>query len=92
MYLLNISFFFFSGNIIETAPETWGDCYNIRESTFYDEKSDVFSYAIILWRLFVELPSFYPESGPYPPLAGPKLRQEIRKVKYEYTGTTSAPA
>lgn len=32
-------------NIMETAPETW-------EGGVYDEKSDVFSYAIILWRLF----------------------------------------
>lgn len=30
---------------METAPETW-------EGGVYDEKSDVFSYAIILWRLF----------------------------------------
>jgi hypothetical protein len=33
-------------NFIETAPETWGD------TSFYDEKSDVFSFAVILWRLF----------------------------------------
>eukprot|EP00026_Physarum_polycephalum_P000182 Phypoly_transcript_00182.p1 GENE.Phypoly_transcript_00182~~Phypoly_transcript_00182.p1 ORF type:complete len:2033 (+),score=208.26 Phypoly_transcript_00182:30-6101(+) len=32
-------------NIMETAPETW-------EGNSYDEKSDVFSFAIILWRLF----------------------------------------
>ena len=33
-------------NITETAPETWVD------SCFYNEKSDVFSFAVILWRLF----------------------------------------
>lgn len=32
-------------NILETAPETW-------EGESYDEKSDVFSFAMILWRLF----------------------------------------
>jgi hypothetical protein len=32
-------------NIMETAPETW-------EGGNYDEQSDVFSFAIILWRLF----------------------------------------
>jgi hypothetical protein len=32
-------------NITETAPETW-------DGGFYDEMSDVFSFAIILWRLF----------------------------------------
>ena len=32
-------------NIVETAPETW-------EGGMYDEKSDVFSFSIILWRLF----------------------------------------
>jgi hypothetical protein len=32
-------------NITETAPETWGE-------GFYDEKSDIFSFAIVLWRLF----------------------------------------
>ena len=33
-------------NLTETAPETWAD------SCHYDEKSDVFSFAVILWRLF----------------------------------------
>lgn len=33
-------------SITETAPETWGDV------CFYDEKSDVFSFAVVLWRLF----------------------------------------
>jgi hypothetical protein len=32
-------------NIVETAPETWNGGH-------YDEKSDVFSFAVILWRLF----------------------------------------
>jgi hypothetical protein len=32
-------------NLIETAPETWGE-------SFYTENSDVFSFAIILWNLF----------------------------------------
>jgi hypothetical protein len=32
-------------NIFETAPETW-------DGGPYDEKSDVFSFAVILWQLF----------------------------------------
>ena len=32
-------------NFSETAPETW-------DGGIYDEKSDVFSFAVIMWRLF----------------------------------------
>jgi hypothetical protein len=32
-------------NVFDTAPETWGDSH-------YDEKSDVFSFAIIIYDLF----------------------------------------
>ena len=67
-------------NFNETAPETWGDFYNLKGSTSYDEKSDIFSFSIILWRLFIELRSpvivrAYPDN-----LMGPRLRQEIRAV------------
>ncbi len=69
-------------NITETAPETW-------EGGYYDEKSDVFSFSVILWRLFssednhglstLEDPyEFLKENGkPMPP---PKQREVIRKV------------
>lgn len=36
---------------METAPETWGD-EGITRSVMYDERCDVFSYAILLWCLF----------------------------------------
>lgn len=36
---------------METAPETWGD-EGITRNVMYDERSDVFSYAILLWFLF----------------------------------------
>eukprot|EP00026_Physarum_polycephalum_P002251 Phypoly_transcript_02256.p1 GENE.Phypoly_transcript_02256~~Phypoly_transcript_02256.p1 ORF type:complete len:947 (+),score=114.19 Phypoly_transcript_02256:323-2842(+) len=39
------------GNIAETAPETWGD-EGMTKGATYDERSDVFSFAILLWRLF----------------------------------------
>lgn len=67
------------GNIEETAPETWGDLYNIRRAVSYDEKSDTFSFAIIVWRLIVGLHSDYPQGSPYN-LYGPTLRKEIRNV------------
>lgn len=67
------------GNIEETAPETWGDSFILRSTVFYDEKSDVFSFSMILWRLFVGLNSTDPEGSPYS-LRGPHLRQEIRNV------------
>ena len=37
-------------NFAETAPETWGE-RSIKVAS-YTEKADIFSYAIILWRLF----------------------------------------
>lgn len=67
-------------NTEETAPETWGDYYSLRNTVRYDEKSDIFSYAIILWRLFVALDSTVDTlASPYS-LGGPLLRQEIRNV------------
>ena len=73
-------------NITETAPETWGDV------GFYDERSDIFSFAVILWRLFgsstlytenynaseSEDYAFVMENGRmFPP---PRIREVIRKV------------
>jgi hypothetical protein len=37
-------------NFAETAPETWGE--TALKTAFYTEKSDIFSYAIILWVIF----------------------------------------
>ncbi len=63
-------------SITETAPETW-------DGGNYDEKSDVYSFSIILWRLFGSDPTrdhfeFLKENG----RLGPGLRQQqlIRKV------------
>lgn len=68
-------------NFCETAPETWGDYYNLCESTSYDEKADVFSFGIILWRLFVELNSDE-EISAYPENLGEfELRRKIREVR-----------
>lgn len=69
------------GNYDETAPETWGDFYNLRCAVLYDEKSDIFSFAMILWRLFVGLHQQDPQASPYSS-SGPMLRQEIRKVLF----------
>lgn len=41
-------------NFVETAPETWGDMHNLCNTAVYDEKADIFSFAIILWRLLIE--------------------------------------
>lgn len=65
------------GNFEETAPETWGDYFNLRNAVSYDEKSDIFSFAIILWRLFVGQLS---RGSPYKS-SGPILRQEIKNVR-----------
>jgi hypothetical protein len=53
------------GNLIETAPETWGDEGHTK-GAMYDERSDVFSYAIILWRIFGVTPSIAPHSPSSP--------------------------
>ena len=76
-------------NCSETAPESWGDDTIIKSATAYDEKADIFSFAIVLWRLFVEMtrdmPSTSPggdkEGSPYPSVRNPmELRAAIRKV------------
>lgn len=41
----------------ETAPETWGDV------RYYDEKSDIFSFAVILWRLFGAISNYKDTNG-----------------------------
>lgn len=61
----------------ESAPETWGDSFSSTVS--YDEKADVFSFSMILWRLFVGLDSTNPEGSPY-------TRQEFRNVCAITTG------
>lgn len=71
-------------NYEETAPETWGDIYNLRNCVSYDERSDIFSFGSILWRLFIGLFSATPEDSPYKPLTGFALRQEIRKVNHSH--------
>ena len=66
-------------NFCETAPETWGDLYNLCGSASYDEKADVFSYAIILWRLF------YSDNSSGTDLYGDasvfEVRKKIREVR-----------
>lgn len=63
-------------NITETAPETW-------TGSHYDEKSDIFSFAIILWRLFGSAGQeteyhFLQQDGRF--LPPPKQRELIQKV------------
>jgi hypothetical protein len=55
------------GNLIETAPETWGDEGTVK-GAMYDEWSDVFSFIIILWRLFGAPPKT-PPASPSTPLS-----------------------
>jgi hypothetical protein len=54
------------GNLIETAPETWGDEGAVK-GAMYDERYDVFSFAMILWRLFGAPPKTPPASPCTPP-------------------------
>jgi hypothetical protein len=56
---------------METAPETW-------EGDPYDEKSDVFSYAIILWRLF----GTKAQNGAL--IASPNDEDDIDESEHEY--------
>lgn len=72
-------------NLLETAPETW-------DGGNYDEKADVFSFSIILWRLFGSSSQYcashedldrefwyLQKNGKFIP--PPKQREVIRKVK-----------
>eukprot|EP00026_Physarum_polycephalum_P000536 Phypoly_transcript_00537.p1 GENE.Phypoly_transcript_00537~~Phypoly_transcript_00537.p1 ORF type:complete len:1451 (+),score=177.67 Phypoly_transcript_00537:50-4354(+) len=60
------------GNLVETAPETWGD-EGLTKGAMYDERSDVFSYAIILWRLFgSNLPEPIDSSHSSSPMPSPR--------------------
>ena len=69
------------GNVEETAPETWGDGSNLKQATTYNEKADIFSFGIIMWRLFVGSRS-HDKVLPYPSCRGGnvQLRSEIHKV------------
>jgi hypothetical protein len=56
-------------NFAETAPETWGE--TAIKAANYTEKADIFSYAIILWRLFGNLESEEVYEDPYHHLQSP---------------------
>lgn len=60
-------------NTLETAPETW-------EGGLYDEKSDVFSFAMILWRLFAT--KFQNEDNYVP--QGDGDAEDIDETDFEY--------
>lgn len=77
-------------NITETAPETWD------ANGFYDEKSDLFSFAVILWRVFGSKSQYTERKDDSPdddgddeyaflrengrPLPPPRQREIIKKV------------
>lgn len=44
----------------------------------------MWSFAVILWRLFVGLHSSDPEESPYKPFLGPELREKIRNVRNKH--------
>lgn len=78
------------GNYAETAPETWGDYFNLRSYASYDERSDIFSFAIIAWRLLVGLHSSEPDGSAFGSLNGPQLRDKIKEVLYQLLQYLSA--
>jgi hypothetical protein len=73
-------------NFVETAPETWGD------NPGYDERVDVYSFGVILWRLFGSKLQYEEEDSEWQVNGKPNpewlIREEIRKVSYEIRATT----